>query len=136
MRRISAISLNYFRCKSHWIIGHSVMKALANAGHEVTVASPFPLKEPINNYHDVFVDNFDMEVNMFESENWSPMQMMSVLSGLGQFLSNSTLNSPNMQQLMSSGKRFDAVIVEVFWVEALYGEKESLQQYKYFIASI
>lgn len=97
------------------------MKALANAGHEVTVVSPFPVKEPIKNYHDVYVDNFGMDVNMFETEDWTPMQMMMVLSGLGEFYSNSTLNSPNMQELMKSGKKFDAVIVEVFWAEALYG---------------
>lgn len=45
------------RCKSHWIIGHSVMKTLAKAGHEVHVISPFPLKTPLENYHDVVVEN-------------------------------------------------------------------------------
>lgn len=39
--------------KSHWIIGHSVMKTLADAGHSVTVISAFPLKTPIENYRDV-----------------------------------------------------------------------------------
>lgn len=42
-----------FRVKSHWIIGHSVMKTLAKAGHEVHVVSPFPLKNPIENYYDI-----------------------------------------------------------------------------------
>lgn len=98
------------------------MKALADAGHQVTVVSPFPNKEPIKNYHDIIVDNTGIEVDMFESENWSPFQMFAVLSGLGEFLSNSTLNDPNMQKLMRSGKKFDAIIIEVFWVEALYGQ--------------
>lgn len=39
--------------KSHWIIGHSVMKTLAKAGHSVTVISAFPLKTPMENYRDV-----------------------------------------------------------------------------------
>lgn len=111
----------YFRCKSHWIIGHSVIKSLANAGHDVWVVSPFPIKEPIENYHDVVVKNEGPAPDLFESENWSSIQMMSVLSNLGEFLANSTLNDPNMQTLMQSGQKFDAVIVEVFWVEALYG---------------
>ena len=39
--------------KSHWGIGHSIMKTLANAGHEVHMISPFPLKKPIPNYNDI-----------------------------------------------------------------------------------
>lgn len=39
------------------MIGHSVMKTLVKAGHEVYVISPFPLKEPLQNYHDVFVES-------------------------------------------------------------------------------
>lgn len=33
------------------------MKALADAGHEVYVISPFPLKNPIPNYHEIYVEN-------------------------------------------------------------------------------
>jgi hypothetical protein len=33
------------------------MKTLAKAGHEVHVISPFPLKQSIENYHDVVVEN-------------------------------------------------------------------------------
>lgn len=47
------------RCKSHFAIGHSVMKTLAQTGHEVHVVSPFPQKTPINNYHDIFLDYGD-----------------------------------------------------------------------------
>lgn len=39
--------------KSHWIIGSSIAKALAEANHEVTVISPFPLKSPVKNYRDI-----------------------------------------------------------------------------------
>jgi hypothetical protein len=41
---------------------------------------------------------------------------------LGQFLSNSTLSHRNVQNLMKYEKDFDAVVIEVFWAEALYGE--------------
>jgi glucuronosyltransferase len=37
---------------SHFQFFHPVMKALAEAGHEVTVVSHFPSKEPIENYRD------------------------------------------------------------------------------------
>lgn len=59
---------------------------------------------------------------MFDSESWSPPEMMSVLSNLGEFLANSTLSHPNVQSLMKQKTRFDAVVVEIFWVEALYGK--------------
>lgn len=65
------------QCKSHWIIGHSVMKSLAKAGHSVTIISPFPLKTPIENYHDVSLDNNEglckicvlRQVELFMKEN-------------------------------------------------------------------
>lgn len=59
---------------------------------------------------------------MFESEDWSAIQLMNELSNVGDFLANSTLSHPNVKDLMKYGKDFDAVIVEVFWVEALYGK--------------
>ena len=37
---------------SHYQFFHPVMKALAEAGHEVTVVSHFPTKEVIENYRD------------------------------------------------------------------------------------
>lgn len=37
---------------SHYQFFHPIMKALAEAGHEVTVVSHFPNKEPIENYKD------------------------------------------------------------------------------------
>lgn len=58
---------------------------------------------------------------MFVTENWSAIQLMNVLSDVGEFLANSTLSHPNVRDLMKYEKNFDAVVVEVFWVEALYG---------------
>lgn len=42
-----------FGVKSHWAVGHSIIKALVDAGHEATVVSPFPLKTPIENYKEI-----------------------------------------------------------------------------------
>lgn len=39
--------------KSHWIIGHEIVKSLVDAGHKATVLSPYPLKERIPNYEEV-----------------------------------------------------------------------------------
>jgi glucuronosyltransferase len=37
---------------SHFYYFRSVMEALAEAGHEVTVVSQFPTKNPVKNYKD------------------------------------------------------------------------------------
>lgn len=43
--------------KSHTYIGQSLMKGLAENGHEVFVISPFKEKNPIENYTEVFLEN-------------------------------------------------------------------------------
>lgn len=47
-----------FASKSHFAIGHSIAKALAEAGHELTVVSPHPQKKPIKNYKDISTEEF------------------------------------------------------------------------------
>lgn len=39
--------------KSHWLIGHEIVKSLVDAGHEATVLTPYPLKDKIKNYEEV-----------------------------------------------------------------------------------
>ncbi|XP_070504995.1 UDP-glycosyltransferase UGT5-like [Chironomus tepperi] len=111
------------RCKSHFAIGHSVMKTLAEAGHEVHVVSPFPQKSPIDNYHDIFLDYGDDGnlFDMFDTADWSPFEMINFLSGFGEFMANFTLSHPNLQDIMNKKIKFDAVIAELFGVEAIFG---------------
>lgn len=42
-----------FGTKSHFAIGHAIVKALVDAGHEATVISPYPMKKPMKNYRDI-----------------------------------------------------------------------------------
>lgn len=47
--------------KSHAIVGQSLMKGLAGVGHDVTMLSPFPLTNPMENYRDLEVTGvFDL----------------------------------------------------------------------------
>lgn len=43
--------------KSHYYIGHNLLKGLAEEGHDVTVMSPFQEKNPIPNYKEVFLEH-------------------------------------------------------------------------------
>lgn len=42
--------------KSHYYVGHALLKGLAKEGHEVTMISPFREKKPIENYSEVFLE--------------------------------------------------------------------------------
>lgn len=43
--------------KSHYYVGHGILKGLAEHGHDVTMISPFKAFEPIENYTEVFIEN-------------------------------------------------------------------------------
>ncbi|XP_055852083.1 UDP-glycosyltransferase UGT5-like [Episyrphus balteatus] len=115
--------------KSHFFIGSSLMKGLAEKGHQVTVISPFPQKKPLNNYHDVvtskvldiFKDRSNNTVNMRDN---TFIDSIKEVYGLGMVITNSTLSEPSVQKLLASDEKFDAVICEVFVNDALFGIAE------------
>lgn len=47
--------------RSHYHIGHAVMKGLAEDGHDVTVVSPFKQPSPIENYTEIFLEHSFIE---------------------------------------------------------------------------
>lgn len=47
------LAIFHFPSKSHYILGHTLLKALAKRGHQVTMLSPFALEEPVDNYTDL-----------------------------------------------------------------------------------
>lgn len=46
-----------FGGKSHYAIGEATLKALVEAGHEVTMISVFEPKQPIQNYKQIKIRN-------------------------------------------------------------------------------
>lgn len=58
---------------------------------------------------------------MFDTENWSAIQMIAHVSTMGEHISNYTLSHPNVERLMNSGEHFDAMLVELFVAEPLLG---------------
>ena len=45
-----------FGSKSHWAVGHAMVKTLVDAGHEATVLTPYPMKKFIKNYHEINIE--------------------------------------------------------------------------------
>lgn len=52
--------------RSHYILGHGLLKGLAEAGHEVTMISPFKASKPIPNYKEIVLEGLleDMQKGM------------------------------------------------------------------------
>lgn len=46
----------YFPSPSHHMLGSRLLKELAKKGHNVTMLSPFPLKNSIPNYTDISIE--------------------------------------------------------------------------------
>ena len=72
------------------------------------------------------LNSLEEPFNMFQTEDWSAIQMINFLSDIGEIFTNSTLSHPNVQNLLKHENNFDAVVVEVFWAEALYGKIENI----------
>lgn len=43
--------------KSHYIVGHALMKGLADDGHDVTIISAYKQSKPINNYTEIYLEH-------------------------------------------------------------------------------
>ncbi|XP_039443467.1 UDP-glycosyltransferase UGT5-like [Culex pipiens pallens] len=116
--------------KSHYIIGAAYMKTLAEAGHEVTVISPFPLKNPPKHYRDIELTGMleaaagqDEDMFKYKGSGFGSFAiMLMVLYGMfPEVVCKFVLQHPNVVELLKSDEKFDLVIAETFLTESLYG---------------
>ncbi|KAJ8954678.1 hypothetical protein NQ318_011370 [Aromia moschata] len=112
---------------SHYILGNALLRGLANAGHDVTMLSPFTEKNPPKNcsWRDIVltgvIDQQQENIKMLTKYQW--LGQYSSLTALivpfmGAYTSEKILNHTNVQKLMRSGEKFDVVIVGQFHSEA------------------
>ncbi|XP_021912895.1 UDP-glucuronosyltransferase 2C1-like [Zootermopsis nevadensis] len=115
--------------RSHLIVQNALMFELASRGHQVTVVSPFPVKEPIPNYTHITVES-DMNdlmgghvsSNVFDMQSIGPLKMTFFMWLMGEALCDHVLQNDNIQKLIhSKDLHFDLVIVEVFINECVLG---------------
>ncbi|KAJ8980271.1 hypothetical protein NQ317_005129 [Molorchus minor] len=100
--------------QSHFILGSSLAKALAEAGHDVTYVSLFEEKNPPKNgkYTEVVLTGTmgvagNSKMNFFDFEKMNPFLNIPVMG----MICNTNL--------LKSGQHFDAVIIEQFNNDAL-----------------
>lgn len=112
---------------SHYAIGEGILKALAHAGHEITAIGAHEWKQAPANYRNIVLkelvfDKGGSEPDLFQYRNDLYLRVLYLLySEIGPGLSETVLSHPKVKHLLQSGEAFDAVIVECFVSEALYG---------------
>ncbi|ERL84451.1 hypothetical protein D910_01883, partial [Dendroctonus ponderosae] len=111
---------------SHFVLTSKLMKGLAEAGHDVTVVSPYRLKDLPKNgkYRDVMLEGFatDFEKNtqnLLAQPDISPYSMMKQTVDIMLDLANRTLHNPAVRRISDSNETFDLVIVEYFRDDSL-----------------
>lgn len=60
-----------FGSKSHYTIGEATMKALNEAGHEVTMISFYELKKPLANYNQIRIEDLNKKLGRGSSSGSS-----------------------------------------------------------------
>ncbi|KAJ3642472.1 hypothetical protein Zmor_025257 [Zophobas morio] len=112
--------------KSHYILGSSLMRALAEHGHDVTVINPFGEKNPPKGkYRDILlpeiiesIENRKDEFNMFEIGDLGPFVNIPILAYLMSDIGEMVLKEKTVQELIHSNEKFDLVIIEQFYNDA------------------
>ncbi|KAJ3642485.1 hypothetical protein Zmor_025265 [Zophobas morio] len=116
--------------RSHYILGSSLMKGLAEHGHDVTIITPFIEKNlpKKGTYKQIELTGFreehekrGKEMNMFEMGNTNVFLMVPFILNMITEMTEMTLNHTNVQNLLKSDEKFDVVIVEQFMNDAHKG---------------
>ncbi|KRT83482.1 glucuronosyltransferase [Oryctes borbonicus] len=113
---------------SHFVLGETLFKELAKRGHQVTVISSFPQKEPMGNYIDIplkilpgILEERVKERNHFDIVNVPVYLVPFLLVQAGLNFTESVFQEPEVQSLLKSDAKFDMVITEQFLNDAHKG---------------
>lgn len=106
-----------YQGRSHFMVHRVYLRELARRGHNVTVISQFPEKDPPNNYHDISLTKDKELVGGNELIYRSYMTIFKV----GIFLATSgkgncelMLANKDVQSMIRQKPKFDVVVVEQF----------------------
>ncbi|XP_044259849.1 UDP-glycosyltransferase UGT5-like [Tribolium madens] len=113
---------------SHYRLGSSLFRELAERGHDVTVISPFSEKDVPKNgtYRDIVLDGLFVgdekhkgkQWNMFKREGLNPFVGTYVVATMASKFIKMSLNHTKVQKLLHSDEKFDVVITDNFLSDA------------------
>ncbi|KAL5273665.1 UGT2A1.2 family protein [Megaselia abdita] len=115
-----------FAATSHYIVGSSLMKGLAEKGHDVTIIAAFKEKSPIKNFKTILVPEAvalmeETKKDIINYRNKGILESLAEFYEMGINMTQVTLESANVKKLLKSNEKFDLVINEIFLNEAALG---------------
>lgn len=118
--------------KSHTIVYEALAIELARQGHDVVAVTNFPQKNPLPNYKDIYVEFADDSIakqlsEVIFSERRTALLELLALWVVGTTMCEKGLNTPELQELINSNEKFDAIVMEVFFNECFYGFAHKFQ---------
>nr|XP_022917876.1 UDP-glucuronosyltransferase 2B15-like [Onthophagus taurus] len=113
---------------SHVIIGETLSEELARRGHQVTLITAYEPKKTIKNLNDIklngFKEQFDEEMkdfNFFDYLNINEFISTLTTYSFGYTMTKNFYEHERIQKIMKFNEKFDLIIVEHFFNEAVYG---------------
>ncbi|EDW03362.1 UDP-glucosyltransferase 2 [Drosophila grimshawi] len=110
--------------KSHFDFFRPIFVALAERGHNISMYSYFPLKQPVANYTDYVFEGMPLLTDIVDLRNFERESLLLgqpfkvptffMLHDWGLRSCKVALNSPHVAQLLSSPRRYDVIILEHF----------------------
>ncbi|CAH2248038.1 jg12742 [Pararge aegeria aegeria] len=98
-------------------VKQTYLDELVHRGHNVTVVSYFPRKEPLENYHDIsLAGKLEILEDVFEIERsyWTIIKISLFLVNSGTENCKTLLGDENVQNLWKTKAKFDVVVIEHF----------------------
>lgn len=102
--------------KSHLIVHMNTIRPMIERGHDVTIVTTIPVKEPNLKFRHIKLKQPDMTSSAISQDTkglLKTMKLMAQVSNNLLHLSNLTLNDPDMQKLMRE-ESFDLVVFGSF----------------------
>ncbi|KAK9731817.1 UDP-glucoronosyl and UDP-glucosyl transferase [Popillia japonica] len=110
--------------KSHFVVFEVLLKELAKRGHQVTVVSEFPQKQPIQNYKDIALEKSpNMEIINIADMPPPFIRKYAILKYLVQaaWETCDKLNQKPIRELINSADKYDLLLIEYFNTDCFLG---------------
>ncbi|KAL4112237.1 hypothetical protein QTP88_016062 [Uroleucon formosanum] len=111
--------------KSHWYFMSSVLRSLTDAGHTVTVFTPFPDGDRAN-YTEVdtsrdFSLKLDLDVMQTIHDYGDPFVFMNILPGIDRFFCDAIYSNKQLTDLMApeARDRYDLLLIEPVFIDCV-----------------
>ena len=112
--------------KSHMVIAHSLSRALAEKGHDVTVVSPFPLNKSLKNHREIVIpfNKRAKEVmdKIMEDSPKSFLQLISLMIEVNFIEGEELFESESFREI--SNEKFDLIVIGMNFQNFLLGYGE------------